>query len=114
MTRRTWRTVRAVRSMTRWVSASSRSLSGIRTSSKNTSLNPAEPIICRSGRTVTPGEYYLPGTVGETAAQCNERGRESGGSGELARLLVDDDGQLALDFRPPKPERKRKHSKGYW
>lgn len=24
------------------------------------------------------------------------------------------DGQLALDFRPPKPERKRKHSKGYW
>ena len=24
------------------------------------------------------------------------------------------EGQLALDFRPPKPERKRKHSKGYW
>ena len=24
------------------------------------------------------------------------------------------DGQMALDFRPPKPERKRKHSKGYW
>lgn len=27
---------------------------------------------------------------------------------------VPTDGQMALDFRPPKPERKRRHSKGYW
>jgi NAD(P)-dependent dehydrogenase (short-subunit alcohol dehydrogenase family) len=27
-----------------------------------------------TGRSVTPGEYYLPGTVGETAALCTERG----------------------------------------
>jgi NAD(P)-dependent dehydrogenase (short-subunit alcohol dehydrogenase family) len=34
-----------------------------------------------TGRTVTPGEYYLPGTVGETAAQCTERGQAEGGKG---------------------------------
>jgi NAD(P)-dependent dehydrogenase (short-subunit alcohol dehydrogenase family) len=27
-----------------------------------------------TGRTVTPGSYSLPGTVGETAAQCEQRG----------------------------------------
>ena len=27
-----------------------------------------------TGRTVTPGSYSLPGTVGETAALCDERG----------------------------------------
>jgi NAD(P)-dependent dehydrogenase (short-subunit alcohol dehydrogenase family) len=27
-----------------------------------------------TGRTVTPGSYYLPGTVGETAAECTARG----------------------------------------
>ena len=32
-----------------------------------------------TGRTVTPGTYYLPGTVGETAAECTERGKDSGG-----------------------------------
>jgi len=34
-----------------------------------------------TGRTVNPGDYYLPGTVGETAAECTERGRASGGKG---------------------------------
>ena len=32
-----------------------------------------------TGRSVTPGAYYLPGTVGETAAECTERGTASGG-----------------------------------
>jgi len=27
-----------------------------------------------TGRTVTPGSYALPGTVGETAAECSRRG----------------------------------------
>src|ERR1700758_1605700 len=34
-----------------------------------------------TGRSVTPGEYYLPGTVGETTAECTERGKTSGGKG---------------------------------
>ncbi|HMP55759.1 MAG TPA: SDR family NAD(P)-dependent oxidoreductase [Novosphingobium sp.] len=37
-----------------------------------------------TGRTVNPGDYYLPGTVGETAAECTERGRASGGRGIAA------------------------------
>ncbi len=32
-----------------------RSVSGIRTSVRNTSLNSASPVSCRSGRTSTPG-----------------------------------------------------------
>ena len=32
-----------------------------------------------TGRTVTPGTYYLPGTVGETAAECTSRGKDAGG-----------------------------------
>ena len=32
-----------------------------------------------TGRTVNPGDYYLPGTVGETAAECTARGEASGG-----------------------------------
>jgi NAD(P)-dependent dehydrogenase (short-subunit alcohol dehydrogenase family) len=34
-----------------------------------------------TGRTVNPGDYYLPGTVGETAAECSDRGMASGGKG---------------------------------
>jgi NAD(P)-dependent dehydrogenase (short-subunit alcohol dehydrogenase family) len=34
-----------------------------------------------TGRTVSEGSYYLPGTVGETAAICTERGATSGGRG---------------------------------
>ena len=34
-----------------------------------------------TGRTVREGDYYLPGTVGSTAAECDARGRESGGKG---------------------------------
>ena len=31
-----------------------------------------------TGRTVTPGSYPLPGTVGETAAECDRRGAANG------------------------------------
>src|SRR3546814_13535769 len=34
-----------------------------------------------TGRTVNPGDYYLPGTVGQTAIECDERGAQSGGKG---------------------------------
>lgn len=34
-----------------------------------------------TGRTVREGDYYLPGTVGGTAAECDERGKASGGRG---------------------------------
>jgi NAD(P)-dependent dehydrogenase (short-subunit alcohol dehydrogenase family) len=34
-----------------------------------------------TGRTVREGDYYLPGTVGGTAAECDARGKESGGRG---------------------------------
>jgi NAD(P)-dependent dehydrogenase (short-subunit alcohol dehydrogenase family) len=50
-----------------------------------------------TGRTVNPGDYYLPGTVGETAAQCTERGKDSGGSGiPVACDHSDDDAVAAL------------------
>lgn len=34
-----------------------------------------------TGRTVKDGDYYLPGTVGGTAAECDARGATSGGRG---------------------------------
>jgi NAD(P)-dependent dehydrogenase (short-subunit alcohol dehydrogenase family) len=34
-----------------------------------------------TGRTVNEGDYYLPGTVGSTAATCTERGAAEGGKG---------------------------------
>ena len=53
-----------------------------------------------TGRSVTPGEYYLPGTVGETAAQCNERGAASGSGGSGVAVACDhgDDEQVAALF----------------
>ena len=51
-----------------------------------------------TGRTVTPGSYYLPGTVGETAAQCSERGRESGGRGIAVAVDHADDAKVAALF----------------
>ena len=39
---------------------------------------------------------------------------ERAGAAPAEKRKKTTDGQLALDFRPPKPERKRKHSKGYW
>jgi hypothetical protein len=40
-----------------WSTSPRRSSSGTRTSVKNTSLNEAPPVICRSGRTSTPGAF---------------------------------------------------------
>jgi NAD(P)-dependent dehydrogenase (short-subunit alcohol dehydrogenase family) len=51
-----------------------------------------------TGRTVTPGEYYLPGTVGETAAQCTERGKASGGKGVAVPVDHANDEQVAALF----------------
>ncbi|MDF0542272.1 SDR family NAD(P)-dependent oxidoreductase [Sphingobium sp. H39-3-25] len=47
-----------------------------------------------TGRTVTPGSYPLPGTVGETAALCTERG----GRGVAVAVDHADDEQVAALF----------------
>ena len=60
-----------------------------------------------TGRSVTPGEYYLPGTVGETAAQCTERGKESGGKGIAVACDHGDDEQVAALFEQVKREQGR-------
>lgn len=51
-----------------------------------------------TGRTVNPGDYYLPGTVGETAAECTERGKTSGGKGIAVACDHGDDAQVAALF----------------
>ena len=51
-----------------------------------------------TGRTVTPGEYYLPGTVGETAAECTVRGKHSGGRGIAVACDHGNDEQVAALF----------------
>ena len=60
-----------------------------------------------TGRTVTPGEYYLPGTVGETAAQCTARGKESGGRGIAVAVDHGNDEQVAALFDQVKREQGR-------
>jgi NAD(P)-dependent dehydrogenase (short-subunit alcohol dehydrogenase family) len=51
-----------------------------------------------TGRTVNPGDYYLPGTVGETAAECTARGGDSGGKGIAVACDHGDDAQVAALF----------------
>jgi len=51
-----------------------------------------------TGRTVNEGDYYLPGTVGGTAAECTERGRESGGKGIAVACDHADDVAVAALF----------------
>lgn len=51
-----------------------------------------------TGRTVNEGDYYLPGTVGGTAAECNERGRPTGGSGIPVACDHGDDAAVAALF----------------
>lgn len=51
-----------------------------------------------TGRTVNPGDYYLPGTVGETAAECSARGEAVGGSGLAAACDHGDDAAVAALF----------------
>jgi NAD(P)-dependent dehydrogenase (short-subunit alcohol dehydrogenase family) len=60
-----------------------------------------------TGRTVTPGEYYLPGTVGETAAQCSERGEAEGGKGIAVACDHGDDEQVAALFERVQSEQGR-------
>ncbi|MDE2595931.1 MAG: SDR family NAD(P)-dependent oxidoreductase [Sphingomonadales bacterium] len=51
-----------------------------------------------TGRTVNPGDYYLPGTVGETAAECSARGKGVGGSGIAVACDHGDDAAVAALF----------------
>jgi NAD(P)-dependent dehydrogenase (short-subunit alcohol dehydrogenase family) len=60
-----------------------------------------------TGRSVTPGEYYLPGTVGETAAECDERGKESGGRGIAVAVDHANDTAVAALFEKVKAEQGR-------
>ncbi|MFA7587478.1 MAG: SDR family NAD(P)-dependent oxidoreductase [Novosphingobium sp.] len=60
-----------------------------------------------TGRTVNPGDYYLPGTVGETAAECSARGTQSGGSGIAVACDHADDRQVAALFERVRREQGR-------
>ncbi|MGO4167594.1 SDR family NAD(P)-dependent oxidoreductase [Novosphingobium sp. YAF33] len=51
-----------------------------------------------TGRTVREGDYYLPGTVGGTAAECDARGRDSGGRGVAVACDHGDDAAVAALF----------------
>lgn len=51
-----------------------------------------------TGRTLNEGDYYLPGTVGGTAAECDERGKQSGGKGIAVACDHGDDAQVAALF----------------
>lgn len=56
-----------------------------------------------TGRTVTPGSYPLPGTVGETAAACDARG----GKGIAVQVDHGDDAQVAALFEQVQREQGR-------
>lgn len=62
-----------------------------------------------TGRTVAPGSYYLPGTVGETAAQCGERGAQAGTGGRGIAVACDhaDDAAVAALFEQVEREQER-------
>lgn len=51
-----------------------------------------------TGRTVTPGTYPLPGTVGETAAECDKRGGPHGGKGIAVKVDHANDAEVAALF----------------
>ncbi|WP_404477075.1 SDR family NAD(P)-dependent oxidoreductase [Novosphingobium sp. BL-52-GroH] len=51
-----------------------------------------------TGRTVKEGDYYLPGTIGSTAAECDERGRDSGGRGVAVACDHGDDAAVETLF----------------
>ncbi|MEO5586993.1 MAG: SDR family NAD(P)-dependent oxidoreductase [Novosphingobium sp.] len=51
-----------------------------------------------TGRTVNEGDYYLPGTVGGTAAECDQRGTASGGKGVAVACDHGDDAAVARLF----------------
>jgi NAD(P)-dependent dehydrogenase (short-subunit alcohol dehydrogenase family) len=56
-----------------------------------------------TGRTVTPGSYALPGTVGETAAECDRRG----GKGIAVQVDHAEDAQVAALFERVRREHDR-------
>ena len=60
-----------------------------------------------TGRTVNEGDYYLPGTVGSTAAECDERGKASGGKGEAVACDHADDAAVARLFEQIEREQGR-------
>lgn len=60
-----------------------------------------------TGRTVNEGDYYLPGTVGGTAAECDERGKESGGKGVAVACDHGDDAAVARLFEQIEREQGR-------
>lgn len=60
-----------------------------------------------TGRTVREGDYYLPGTVGGTAAECDERGRTSGGKGVAVACDHGDDTVVAALFEQIRAEQGR-------
>lgn len=60
-----------------------------------------------TGRTVNPGDYYLPGTVGETAAECTQRGQAEGGKGIAVACDHGDDEAVAALFKQVKDEQGR-------
>jgi NAD(P)-dependent dehydrogenase (short-subunit alcohol dehydrogenase family) len=57
-----------------------------------------------TGRTVNEGDYYLPGTVSGTAAECDTRGAASGGKGVAVPCDHANDEQVAALFERIKRE----------
>lgn len=55
-------------------------------------------VVYVTGRTLNEGDYYLPGTVGATAAACDERGKASGGRGIAVACDHNDDLAVAAVF----------------
>ncbi len=51
-----------------------------------------------TGRTIREGDYYLPGTVGGTAAECDARGKDSGGRGIAVACDHSDNAAVAALF----------------
>ena len=60
-----------------------------------------------TGRTVREGDYYLPGTVGSTAAECSARGASEGGKGIAVACDHSDDDAVAALFDQVKREQGR-------
>jgi NAD(P)-dependent dehydrogenase (short-subunit alcohol dehydrogenase family) len=60
-----------------------------------------------TGRSVNPGDYYLPGTVGETATECLARGEPEGGKGIAVACDHADDAQVAALFERVRDEQGR-------
>ena len=60
-----------------------------------------------TGRTVNEGDYYLPGTVGQTAAECDARGKDSGGHGIAVACDHADNAAVAALFAQVQREQGR-------